>query len=81
MAARSSYLARAAALEDEERAARVRARPPDLALADHVPHLRTPLDHIVYDGRLEPLSVEVLDAGRSDHFPVVGVFVLARAPA
>ena len=38
------------------------------------------LDHIVYDGRLEPLSVEVLDAGRSDHFPVVGVFVRARAP-
>jgi endonuclease/exonuclease/phosphatase (EEP) superfamily protein YafD len=38
------------------------------------------LDHIVYDGRLEPLKVEVLDAGRSDHFPVVGVFVRARAP-
>jgi endonuclease/exonuclease/phosphatase (EEP) superfamily protein YafD len=37
------------------------------------------LDHIVYDFRLEPLSVEVIDAGRSDHFPVVGVFVLARA--
>jgi endonuclease/exonuclease/phosphatase (EEP) superfamily protein YafD len=36
------------------------------------------LDHIIYDGNLEPLSVEVLDAGRSDHFPVVGVFVLAR---
>jgi endonuclease/exonuclease/phosphatase (EEP) superfamily protein YafD len=30
--------------------------------------------------RLEPLSAEVIDAGRSDHFPVVGVFVLARAP-
>jgi endonuclease/exonuclease/phosphatase (EEP) superfamily protein YafD len=39
------------------------------------------LDHIVYDGRLEPLSAEVIDAGRSDHFPVVGVFVLACAPA
>jgi endonuclease/exonuclease/phosphatase (EEP) superfamily protein YafD len=38
-------------------------------------------DHLIYDLRLEPLSVEVLDAGRSDHFPVVGVFVLARAPA
>ena len=37
-------------------------------------------DHILYDARLEPLSAEVLDAGRSDHFPVVGVFVLARAP-
>ena len=39
------------------------------------------LDHIIYDVRLEPLSAEVIDAGRSDHFPVVGVFVLARAPA
>jgi endonuclease/exonuclease/phosphatase family metal-dependent hydrolase len=39
------------------------------------------LDHIVYDVHFEPLSVEVLDAGRSDHFPVVGVFVLARTPA
>jgi len=36
------------------------------------------LDHIVYDVRLEPLNVEVMEAGRSDHFPVVGVFVLAR---
>ena len=34
------------------------------------------LDHIIYDTRLEPLSVEVIDAGNSDHFPVVGVFVL-----
>jgi len=39
------------------------------------------LDHIIYDLRLEPLKVEVIDAGNSDHFPVVGVFVLARAPA
>jgi len=38
------------------------------------------LDHIVYDGRLEPLSAEVLDGGRSDHLPVVGVFVRARVP-
>jgi endonuclease/exonuclease/phosphatase family metal-dependent hydrolase len=38
------------------------------------------LDHIIFDGRLEPLSVEVLDAGRSDHFPVVGVFARARVP-
>jgi endonuclease/exonuclease/phosphatase (EEP) superfamily protein YafD len=36
------------------------------------------LDHIVYDVRLEPLNVDVLEAGRSDHFPVVGEFVLAR---
>jgi endonuclease/exonuclease/phosphatase (EEP) superfamily protein YafD len=35
-------------------------------------------DHIVYDVRLEPISAEVTEAGRSDHFPVVGVFVLAR---
>jgi endonuclease/exonuclease/phosphatase family metal-dependent hydrolase len=39
------------------------------------------LDHIVYDARLEPLSVDVMEAGRSDHLPVVGVFVLARTPA
>ena len=37
------------------------------------------LDHIAYDVRLEPLSVEVLEAGRSDHLPVVGVFVSAVA--
>ena len=38
-------------------------------------------DHLIYDVRLEPLSAEVMEAGRSDHFPVVGVFVLARTPA
>jgi hypothetical protein len=27
-----------------------------------------------------PLSTEVIETGRSDHCPVVGVFVLARAP-
>lgn len=32
------------------------------------------LDHVAYDERLEPLSVEVLDEGRSDHLPVVAVF-------
>lgn len=32
------------------------------------------LDHIVYDDRLAPLDVHVLYRGRSDHFPVVGVF-------
>ena len=36
-------------------------------------------DHIVYDSRLEPLRVNVRRAGRSDHFPVVGVFALADA--
>ncbi len=28
------------------------------------------LDHVVIDGRLEALSAEVLEAGRSDHLPV-----------
>jgi endonuclease/exonuclease/phosphatase (EEP) superfamily protein YafD len=32
------------------------------------------LDHIVYDAKLEPLRMTVLDQGRSDHLPVVGVF-------
>ena len=32
------------------------------------------LDHIVYDDQLEPLEVRVLEEGRSDHFPVWGVF-------
>jgi endonuclease/exonuclease/phosphatase (EEP) superfamily protein YafD len=31
-------------------------------------------DHVVYDPRLTPLDVQVLDAGNSDHFPVVGLF-------
>jgi endonuclease/exonuclease/phosphatase (EEP) superfamily protein YafD len=39
------------------------------------------LDHIVYDVRLEPLSTEVIEAGRSDHLPVVGVFVRPSPPA
>jgi endonuclease/exonuclease/phosphatase (EEP) superfamily protein YafD len=39
--------------------------------------LERQLDHIVYDRRLEPLAVHVVDAGRSDHFPVVGLFTLA----
>ena len=38
-------------------------------------------DHIVYDARLEPLSVTVRRTGRSDHLPVVGVFALAEPPA
>lgn len=39
--------------------------------------VRTELDHIVHDRRLEPLSVRVIARGRSDHLPVVGRFVLA----
>lgn len=36
------------------------------------------LDHVVYDESLEPLSVEVLDQGRSDHLPVLAVFAVAK---
>jgi endonuclease/exonuclease/phosphatase family metal-dependent hydrolase len=38
-------------------------------------------DHLVYDPSLEPLSAGVIDAGRSDHLPVVAVFAKAAAPA
>jgi endonuclease/exonuclease/phosphatase (EEP) superfamily protein YafD len=38
-------------------------------------------DHLVHDARLEPLEVRVLEAGRSDHLPVLGVFVAARGGA
>jgi hypothetical protein len=31
---------------------------------------------LCYDAKLTPLRVEVRDAGRSDHLPVVGVFAL-----
>ena len=34
------------------------------------------LDHVVYDPHLEPLSVRVVQAGNSDHLPVVAVFEL-----
>jgi endonuclease/exonuclease/phosphatase (EEP) superfamily protein YafD len=37
------------------------------------------LDHIVYGPTLEPLEVRVVDAGRSDHLPVVGRFALRRS--
>ncbi|MHB8872954.1 MAG: endonuclease/exonuclease/phosphatase family protein [Myxococcaceae bacterium] len=36
------------------------------------------LDHIAYDAHLEPLDVRALEAGRSDHLPVVGLFQRAR---
>ena len=36
------------------------------------------LDHLAYDPRLEPLDSWVIQGGRSDHLPVVGVFVLSR---
>ncbi len=35
------------------------------------------LDHVAYDDKLEPLSVRVVEAGHSDHFPVVAVFELS----
>jgi endonuclease/exonuclease/phosphatase (EEP) superfamily protein YafD len=34
------------------------------------------LDHLAYDERLEPLDVQVRPVGRSDHWPVAGVFAL-----
>jgi endonuclease/exonuclease/phosphatase (EEP) superfamily protein YafD len=37
-------------------------------------------DHLCYDRRLTPLRVEVRNAGRSDHLPVVGVFTRAGQP-
>ena len=40
--------------------------------------LRGRYDHLMHDPRLEPLFVEVLRAGRSDHLPVRGAFALAR---
>jgi endonuclease/exonuclease/phosphatase (EEP) superfamily protein YafD len=43
--------------------------------------LRGRYDHMLYDPRLEPLSVQVRRTGRSDHLPVVGVFALADATA
>ncbi len=42
-----------------------------------VGEIRTMLDHIAYDQRLMPLNAEVIEAGRSDHFPVLVVFTLA----
>jgi endonuclease/exonuclease/phosphatase (EEP) superfamily protein YafD len=36
------------------------------------------LDHIVYAPSLEPVEVRVVEAGRSDHLPVVGRFALRR---
>jgi endonuclease/exonuclease/phosphatase (EEP) superfamily protein YafD len=36
------------------------------------------LDHIYYSSALEPFEVQVLQAGKSDHFPVLAVFGLRR---
>lgn len=36
--------------------------------------IRKQLDHIMYDRRLEMVSVEVRVAGHSDHLPVIGTF-------
>ncbi len=38
--------------------------------------VRSQLDHIVYNDKLEPLQVQVQRRGRSDHLPVRGLFVL-----
>lgn len=37
-------------------------------------------DHLCYNRQLTPLRVEVKNAGRSDHLPVVGVFASAGSP-
>lgn len=36
-------------------------------------HLTGRYDHILYDGRFDGVSAEVIDRGRSDHLPVVAV--------
>lgn len=38
------------------------------------------LDHIVYDPSLDPLNAVVLEAGRSDHYPVLASFRLDSTP-
>jgi endonuclease/exonuclease/phosphatase family metal-dependent hydrolase len=43
--------------------------------------LRQSLDHILFDRAFEPLDAQVLDAGRSDHLPVLArLQVVARDP-
>jgi endonuclease/exonuclease/phosphatase (EEP) superfamily protein YafD len=37
-------------------------------------------DHLVHDARLEPIDVRAIEAGRSDHIPVLGVFVRTASP-
>lgn len=39
--------------------------------------IRAQLDHVAHDKRLAPRSAEVIEAGRSDHLPVVVVLELA----
>lgn len=36
------------------------------------------LDHIAHDDRLRPLNAQVIETGRSDHFPVMVTFELAE---
>jgi endonuclease/exonuclease/phosphatase family metal-dependent hydrolase len=38
------------------------------------------LDHIVHDAQLTPIDVHAVEAGRSDHIPVLGVFVRSPTP-
>jgi len=40
--------------------------------------LHRQLDHIFYDARLDVLSAEVREAGRSDHLPVIAVVTAAK---
>lgn len=43
-----------------------------------VGQVSTTLDHVVYDGALEPVDARVLDVGRSDHLPVVVTFIASK---
>jgi endonuclease/exonuclease/phosphatase (EEP) superfamily protein YafD len=40
--------------------------------------LTSQFDHVLYNRRLEPVSLQVMELGPSDHLPVVGVFVSAK---
>ncbi len=43
-----------------------------------VGEITSTLDHVVYDERLRPIAARVIEAGRSDHLPVVADLVLAE---
>jgi vancomycin resistance protein VanJ len=44
-----------------------------------VGQIESRLDHVTHDRRLRPLGARVIQAGRSDHLPVVATFVAAQA--
>lgn len=41
--------------------------------------LRDALDHVLHDARLLPVGAEVLDAGSSDHLPIVAAYSMSGA--